>query len=194
MVERLDDVGQLAVGADVGEHRFGERDTELLLDGKRELDEIERVGGQILGERHVGRQLVRVDAEVLGHQVAEPGLRRFRVVPRPPSAAVACEAIQEATDLGDVGEPSRRGEWSATFPGGLRGHRLVSSIATRRPRRAARFRSPEPHAVDAARAAATQPPRGVRQGESNGHAGSACLVRSLTFGLHGSGSFHKVAT
>src|ERR687898_1453783 len=56
-------------------HLFlGDVDAPLLLEGEHRLDEVERVGVQILGETGVGHDLSLVDRELLGEDLADPRL------------------------------------------------------------------------------------------------------------------------
>ena len=52
----------------------GTHEVELFLDRDRELGEVERIGGEIVDERQLGRQLLLGDAEVFRHQPPYPRL------------------------------------------------------------------------------------------------------------------------
>src|SRR6266540_3751943 len=81
-------VGRLADGLDAGDLVIWDLDAELLLEGKDDLDQVERVGVQVLLEASVGRDLVRVDAELGGQDLphgVDDFLARLRHLVRSPS-------------------------------------------------------------------------------------------------------------
>jgi len=55
-------VHELAVRADLLEDALGDGDPELVLDGECELEKVERVGGEIVGQRDVRGELLEADA------------------------------------------------------------------------------------------------------------------------------------
>ena len=99
--EGLDGAHQLPVGAHLLEDRLGYRDAELALQDERELDEIERVGREIVAERHLGREVFRPDAEMVRDQASDVRLHQFRggVV----DAAGSRQVIENAAESGHVG-------------------------------------------------------------------------------------------
>src|SRR5215212_2682750 len=62
-------VGRLADGLDAGDLVVGDLDAELLLEGEHDLDQVERVGVQVLLEAGVGGHLVRLHAQLRGQDV-----------------------------------------------------------------------------------------------------------------------------
>src|SRR5262249_42780212 len=63
--ERDQDIDQVAERADVVERVVRDGEIELVLDGDRQLCEIERVSREILDERQLGRELLLRHAQVL---------------------------------------------------------------------------------------------------------------------------------
>src|SRR5262245_64666515 len=53
---------------------LGDVDAPLLLEGEHRLDEVERVGVQVLGEPGVGHDLRLVDGQLFGQDLADPSL------------------------------------------------------------------------------------------------------------------------
>src|SRR2546422_11767109 len=61
------------------------RSAELRLERERQLEEIERVGGEIVGERDVGCELLGVHTELLGDDASNARLHEVEHT-QPPSA------------------------------------------------------------------------------------------------------------
>src|SRR5207244_518091 len=73
---------EVAVGAHSIEETLRHHDPELRLERHRQLDEIERVGGQILTQRDPGDELFDTDAQMIGDQTST---RAFHEQLHPPS-------------------------------------------------------------------------------------------------------------
>ena len=68
-------LNEVAVGAHLLDRALRDLDPELGLDRERDLDQIERVRREIVGERHVGCQLFRPDAQQVRDDAAQPRLQ-----------------------------------------------------------------------------------------------------------------------
>jgi hypothetical protein len=62
---------EVAVGVQALEQGVGEAHVELLLDRERQLEQVEPVDGQVVGERATGGELCRGDADRLGDEAAQ---------------------------------------------------------------------------------------------------------------------------
>src|SRR5919198_4777447 len=85
-------VGRFADGLDAGDLVVRDLDAELLLEGEDDLDQVERVGVQVLLEAGVGRDLVRIDTELRGENLphgADDLVTRLRHLVRSPSCCVS---------------------------------------------------------------------------------------------------------
>src|SRR6266540_5040303 len=69
-------IGRLADGLDAGDLVVRDLDAELLLEGEDDLDQVKRVGVQVLFEASVGRDLVGIHAE-LGSEDLPHGVDDF---------------------------------------------------------------------------------------------------------------------
>jgi len=73
--ERQRGADEIAARSHLVEEVARQDDAEVLLDRERELDEIERVGGEIVQERDLGREVPDADAEVLGDETVNAALQ-----------------------------------------------------------------------------------------------------------------------
>jgi len=74
--ERLDGVDEVAVGPHLLDHRIRYGDPELGLERHRQIDQVERIGGQIVRQRHARREPVGTGPEAIGNHTPHPGLDR----------------------------------------------------------------------------------------------------------------------
>src|SRR5438552_5502305 len=81
-------VGELSVRAHLVERRLRHGDAELRLEGERELDEIQRIDGELVRERYVARQLFGPDAEMICYQAPDARLHEIKHTQPPPKRAV----------------------------------------------------------------------------------------------------------
>ena len=65
----LDVFDGLADGLDFLRRVVGDVDVELFFEFHHQFDGIERIGPQVVDERGFGRDLVLVDAQLLGHDI-----------------------------------------------------------------------------------------------------------------------------
>ena len=99
--EHPDGFHELAVGPHLFEHGLGNRDAELAFEHEGELDEVERVGGEVIGEGHFGGELVRTHPEMLRDEGTDLGLEVLRRL-RPPRPGGTGDEVEHAANLGDV--------------------------------------------------------------------------------------------
>src|SRR6185369_16022996 len=74
-LDRIDDV---AVRADLVDQRFRHHDAELAFDLHRELDEVERVSGEVVDQRDVGGQVLEANAQMISHDTSNAWLHKLR--------------------------------------------------------------------------------------------------------------------
>src|SRR5262245_36760146 len=111
---------------------FGDVDAPLLLEGEHRLDEVERIGVEVLGESGIGHDLGLVDSELFGKDLADPSLDLCLV--HPSSYAVPACGLSETIHatgraaLRLCGQPAIHGDDRAVHVRRLIGHQEPNHV------------------------------------------------------------------
>src|SRR5207249_6414739 len=81
--EETGGLDEIAVGPHLIEDALGDDDRELRLERHRQLDEIERIGGQVVTQRALGDQLLDAYAKTVSDQASNVRFHEFLHAPPP---------------------------------------------------------------------------------------------------------------